>query len=103
MPPNTGPLYPKMKALEAEKAELDQKIKTEVNRLAGAMASDVMVARAHLASLEASLGGTVHQQTAQKSGAGGTGCAAIQCGVDPARNMKPSLDACARLRIRTWR
>jgi succinoglycan biosynthesis transport protein ExoP len=60
-----GPLYPKMKALEAEKAELDQKIKTEVNRLAGAMASDVMVARAHLASLEASLGGTVHQQTAQ--------------------------------------
>ena len=60
-----GPLYPKMKALEAEKTDLDQKIKTEVNRLAGAMASDVAVARAHLASLESSLNGTARQQTAQ--------------------------------------
>ena len=60
-----GPLYPKMKALEAEKTDLDQKIKTEVNRLAGAMASDVAVARAHLASLESSLSGTARQQTSQ--------------------------------------
>ena len=60
-----GPLYPKMKALEAEKSDLDQKIRTEVNRLAGAMASDVAVARAHLASLESSLTGTARQQTAQ--------------------------------------
>ena len=60
-----GPLYPKMKALEAEKADLEQKIKTEVGRLAGAMASDVTVARAHLASLESSLSGTAKQQTAQ--------------------------------------
>ena len=60
-----GPLYPKMKALEAEKTDLDQKIKTEVGRLAGAMASDVAVARAHLASLESSLSGTARQQTAQ--------------------------------------
>ena len=60
-----GPLYPKMKALEAEKTDLDQKIKTEVNRLAGAMASDVAVARAHLASLESSLNGTARQQTAE--------------------------------------
>jgi succinoglycan biosynthesis transport protein ExoP len=60
-----GPLYPKMKALEGEKADLEQKIKTEVNRLAGAMASDVTVARAHLASLESSLSGTAKQQTAQ--------------------------------------
>ena len=37
----------------------------EVSRLAGAIASDVTVARAHLDSLEASLNGTVRQQTAQ--------------------------------------
>ena len=60
-----GPLYPKMKALEGEKTELDQKIKTEVGRLAGAIANDVTVARAHLASLESSLSGTARQQTAQ--------------------------------------
>jgi uncharacterized protein involved in exopolysaccharide biosynthesis/Mrp family chromosome partitioning ATPase len=60
-----GPLYPKMKALEAEKADLDQKIAQEANRLAGATASDVSVARAHLNSLQASLGGAVNQQTAQ--------------------------------------
>jgi len=60
-----GPLYPKMKALEAERTELDLKIKTEVGRLAGAIASDVTVARAHLASLESSLSGTARQQTAQ--------------------------------------
>jgi uncharacterized protein involved in exopolysaccharide biosynthesis/Mrp family chromosome partitioning ATPase len=60
-----GPLYPKMKALEGEKTELDLKIKTEVGRLAGAIANDVTVARAHLASLESSLSGTARQQTAQ--------------------------------------
>jgi succinoglycan biosynthesis transport protein ExoP len=60
-----GPLYPKMKALEAEKTDLDQKITLEVNRLAGSIANDVAIARAHLNSLETSLGGTVHQQTAQ--------------------------------------
>jgi uncharacterized protein involved in exopolysaccharide biosynthesis/Mrp family chromosome partitioning ATPase len=60
-----GPLYPKMKALEAEKSDLDQKIAQEANRLAGATANDVSVARAHLNSLQASLGGAVNQQTAQ--------------------------------------
>ena len=60
-----GPLHPKTKALEAERADLDQKIAQEVDRLAGSIASDVSVARAHLNSLEASLGGVVHQQTAQ--------------------------------------
>ena len=52
-----GPLHPKMKALEAEKADLDAKIKQEVDRLAGSIANDVTVARAHLNSLEGSLGG----------------------------------------------
>ncbi len=60
-----GPLHPKIKALEGEKADLDRKIAQEVNRLSGAIASDVMVARAHLNSLQASLNGTVQQQTAQ--------------------------------------
>lgn len=60
-----GPLHPKTKALQAERADLDQKIAQEVDRLAGSIASDVTVARAHLNSLEASLGGVVHQQTAQ--------------------------------------
>jgi succinoglycan biosynthesis transport protein ExoP len=60
-----GPLHPKMKSLLAEKADLDQKIAQEVSRLAGSIASDVTVARAHLNSLEASLKGVVQQQTAQ--------------------------------------
>ena len=60
-----GPLHPKTKALAAERADLDQKIAQEVDRLAGSIASDVSVARAHLNSLEASLSGVVHQQTAQ--------------------------------------
>ncbi len=57
-----GPLYPKMKALEAEKADLEQKIAQEVNRLTGSIANDVRVARAHLGSLESSLAGAVRQQ-----------------------------------------
>lgn len=60
-----GPLHPKMKALLAEKSDLDQKIAQEVSRLAGSIASDVSVARAHLNSLEASLKGVVQQQTSQ--------------------------------------
>jgi len=60
-----GPLHPKMKALLAEKADLDQKIAQEVSRLAGSIASDVSVARAHLNSLEASLKSVVQQQTSQ--------------------------------------
>jgi len=60
-----GPLHPKMKALLAEKSDLDNKITQEVSRLAGSIASDVSVARAHLNSLEASLKGVVQQQTSQ--------------------------------------
>lgn len=60
-----GPLHPKMKALLAEKSDLDNKIAQEVSRLAGSIASDVSVARAHLNSLEASLKGVVQQQTSQ--------------------------------------
>ncbi|HEU4548916.1 MAG TPA: exopolysaccharide transport family protein [Rhizomicrobium sp.] len=53
-----GPLHPKMQAIETQKRDLDQKIAQEVSRLAASAASDVMVARAHLASLESSLRST---------------------------------------------
>ncbi|HET7083867.1 MAG TPA: exopolysaccharide transport family protein [Rhizomicrobium sp.] len=54
-----GPLHPKMQAIQEQKSDLDFKISQEVNRLAASAANDVMVARAHLNSLEASLGGTL--------------------------------------------
>lgn len=53
-----GPLHPKMQAIEEQKRDLDFKIAQEVNRLAASAANDVMTAKAHLASLQASLGGT---------------------------------------------
>ena len=53
-----GPLHPKMQAVEEQKRDLDFKIAQEVNRLAASAANDVMTAKAHLASLETSLGGT---------------------------------------------
>ena len=53
-----GPLHPKMQAMQAQKRDLDVKITQEVNRLAASAANDVMVARAHLNSLQGSLGGT---------------------------------------------
>ncbi|HVV29056.1 MAG TPA: exopolysaccharide transport family protein [Rhizomicrobium sp.] len=60
-----GALHPKMQALEQQKRELDAKIAQEVGRLAAGADNDVMVARAHVASLEASLGGTEHTATTQ--------------------------------------
>jgi succinoglycan biosynthesis transport protein ExoP len=53
-----GPLHPKMQAIQQQKRDLDYKITQEVNRLAGAASNDVMVSRAHLNSLQGSLGGT---------------------------------------------
>src|ERR1700761_6762239 len=53
-----GPLHPKMQAIEEQKRDLDFKITQEVNRLAASAANDVMTARAHLNSLQSSLGGT---------------------------------------------
>ena len=60
-----GPLHPKMQAIEEQKRDLDAKIAQEVARLAASAANDVMVARAHLNSLQGSLGGTestAHEQ-----------------------------------------
>jgi polysaccharide biosynthesis transport protein len=53
-----GPLHPKIQAIQEQKRDLDFKITQEVNRLAASAANDVMVARAHLNSLQGSLGGT---------------------------------------------
>jgi len=53
-----GPLHPKMQGIEEQKRDLDFKITQEVNRLAASAANDVMTAKAHLGSLQASLGGT---------------------------------------------
>jgi uncharacterized protein involved in exopolysaccharide biosynthesis/Mrp family chromosome partitioning ATPase len=60
-----GSLHPKMQAIEEQKRDLDAKIAQEVGRLAASAANDVMVARAHLNSLQGSLGGTestAHEQ-----------------------------------------
>ncbi len=85
-----GPLHPKMKALQGEKADLDQKIAQEVSRLAGSIASDVSVARAHLNSLEASLKSVVQPTDGPEHVAGATGCAAGQCRFHPhpIRNLR---------------
>jgi len=60
-----GPLHPKMQAIEEQKRDLDAKIAQEVNRLAASANNDVMVARAHLNSLQGSLGGTESTARAQ--------------------------------------
>jgi len=53
-----GPLHPRMQAIQEQKRDLDFKIAQEVGRLAASAANDVMVASAHLNSLQNSLGGT---------------------------------------------
>jgi len=53
-----GPLHPRMQAIQEQKRDLDSKIAQEVGRLAASAANDVMVAQAHLNSLQGSLGGT---------------------------------------------
>jgi len=52
-----GPLHPRMQAIQQQKRDMDFKITQEVNRLAASAASDVIMARAHLNSLQGSLGG----------------------------------------------
>jgi uncharacterized protein involved in exopolysaccharide biosynthesis/Mrp family chromosome partitioning ATPase len=50
-----GPLHPKMAAIETQKRDLQDKITTEVNRLAGSISNDVVVSRAQVGSLQGSL------------------------------------------------
>ena len=54
-----------MQAIEEQKRDLDVKIAQEVARLAASAANDVMVARAHLNSLQGSLGGTESTRACQ--------------------------------------
>lgn len=60
-----GPLHPKMAAIETQKRDLQDKITTEVNRLAGSISNDVMVARAQVGSLQGSLAQAEKQAGAQ--------------------------------------
>lgn len=60
-----GPLHPKMQAIQAQKRELSNKIAQEVTRIAGSISNDMMVAKAHLDSLTASLNGTERQASGQ--------------------------------------
>ncbi len=52
-----GAKHPKLIAVQKQRQDLDAKIATEVDRIAGSIASDLSVARAQVASLEASLRG----------------------------------------------
>lgn len=49
------PRHPKIIAMEQQKRDLQDKIATEVNRLAGSISNDVVVGRAQMGSLQASL------------------------------------------------
>ena len=60
-----GPLHPKMAAIQTQKKDLQDKIATEVNRLAGSISNDVVVARAQVGSLQASLAQAEKQAGAQ--------------------------------------
>ncbi len=50
-----GPLHPKLVEVQAQRRDLDQKIATEIGRIAGSVSNEVAAARNHLQSLEGSL------------------------------------------------
>ncbi len=50
-----GPNFPKMIAIRMQKRDLEDKVAQEVARIAGSIANDMAVARAHVDSIEASL------------------------------------------------
>ena len=80
-----GPLHPKMQAIEEQKRDLDFKIAQEVRRLAASAANDVMTAKAHLASLETSLGGT--EGTAREQNMARVELQAMQSNAQSTRSM----------------
>lgn len=51
-----GPNHPKMAAIRNERRDLAAKVQREVDGIAGSMQSELEVAKAHVASIEASLG-----------------------------------------------
>ncbi len=62
-----GPRHPKMIALEAQRRDLDEKIKAEVNRIGASLGSDVAVSRAQIGSLAGSLAGAERQAANQNA------------------------------------
>lgn len=50
-----GPMHPKLIAVKSQRRDLEAKLKQEVARIAGSLENDVAVARAQVASLQASL------------------------------------------------
>lgn len=66
-----GPLHPEYQAIEKQKRDLDTKIAQEAVRVASSASNEVMIARARVAALHASLGATTNQ-------AGGQNMARVQ-------------------------
>ncbi|HEY2068840.1 MAG TPA: exopolysaccharide transport family protein [Rhizomicrobium sp.] len=60
-----GPKHPKLIAAQNQERDLEAKIDQEVNRIAGSVANDVSVSRAHLGSLQSSLRQTETESTDQ--------------------------------------
>lgn len=56
-----GPKHPKLIAVQSQRRDLDQKISTEVSRVAGSLANDVSVSRAQVATLESTLAASERQ------------------------------------------
>ncbi|MCP5412328.1 MAG: hypothetical protein H6924_09385 [Alphaproteobacteria bacterium] len=80
-----GPLHPKMQAIQAQKRDLDLKITQEVSRLAASASNDVMVAKAHLSSLQSSLGGA--ERTANTQNLARVQLQALQSNADSTRTQ----------------
>ena len=80
-----GPLHPKLVAIQEQKRDLDIKIAQEVNRLAASAANDVMVTKAHLNSLIASLGGT--EDTARSQNMARVQLQALESNASSTRSM----------------
>ena len=60
-----GPMHPKMIAVQSQRQDLEAKLKQEVDRIAGTLENDVVVARAQVASLTSSLHGTERDAAGQ--------------------------------------
>jgi Mrp family chromosome partitioning ATPase len=74
-----------MQAIQEQKRDLDFKIAQEVGRLAASAANDVMVAGAHLNSLQASLGGT--ESTARSQNMARVQLQALESNANSTRTM----------------
>jgi len=80
-----GPRHPKLEAVQTQKRDLDAKIATEVTRLTGSISNDVAVARANVASLQASL--TAAEKQAQGQNLVRVKLRALESNADSTRTM----------------